>query len=490
METCKSFQAAGSEVWERIVRVQNIWSRICMQLDFIRDIEGTFSVEYRTVQEATLEILAGKLKSAWRKLDSVVDTREGRNSQSNPLEVKRWKYVCTKASLDECIGELHEWQTIFDPSWYLTMRIAGQHSQIVDQRLECHTTAAIVKSAASVRDAIGPRRFTGNRIHLPPGDLDYTHAEQVLYSSVRFLPKPKSTKWVLTDPIPYNHTDRDILTRNVRSLATKLANVDPDVFNILKCCGFVESSGGTDGPEALNLVFYTPTDSAQRPRSLRWHLKERTLHNLTDRVAFARQVATAISFVHTLGFVHKNVRPENLLEFGSTESKLGSLYLIGFEQVRVADGRTYRQGDSDRLKDLYRHPDRQGEVPSEDYCMQHDIYGLGVCLLEIGLWDSFLEYDADGEHPNPASALRIDAEVFQEQPLGAMKDHLVCLAETRLPFSMGTVYKDVVVNCLTCLDESNVDFGDRTEFEDEDGVLVGVRYIQKVSQPIASCPGS
>jgi hypothetical protein len=32
------------------------------------------------------------------------------------------------------------------------------------------------------------------------------------------------------------------------------------------------------------------------------------------------------------------------------------------------------------------------------------------------------------------------------------------------------------------LDKSNLDFGDRSEFEGEDVVLVGVRYIEKVSQ--------
>ena len=38
---------------------------------------------------------------------------------------------------------------------------------------------------------------------------------------------------------------------------------------------------------------------------------------------------------------------------------------------------------------------------------------------------------------------------------------------------------------MTCLDESNLDFGNRSEFEDEDGVLVGVRYIEKVSRPLS-----
>jgi len=39
----------------------------------------------------------------------------------------------------------------------------------------------------------------------------------------------------------------------------------------------------------------------------------------------------------------------------------------------------------------------------------------------------------------------------------------------------------VINRQLTCLDQDNEDFGDDSEFQDEDGVLVGVRYIEKVS---------
>jgi serine/threonine protein kinase len=345
-----------------------------------------------------------------------------------------------------------------------------------------------MNNAASVRKAIRPGQSATKNLLLPADALDITQAEKVMYSTAKLLPRPTTTKRVIIDPIPYHDTDRDILTRNVRSLAAKLTSVDPSVFNILKCRGFIKLPGDANGPEALNLVFYTPESFSRGPRSLRCHLTERTSHNLTDRFAFARQAANAIGFVHTLGFVHKNVRPENLIEFGSTDTTLGSLYLIGFEQVRAADGRTYRQGDLAWSKNLYRHPSRQGAAPSEDYCMQHDIYGLGVCLLEIGLWDSFLTYDADGESQTAVAALHVDAEKFEERPPSAVKDHLVHLAKTWLPLSMGTVFKDVVVNCLTCLDDDNVDFGDRAEFEDEDGVLMGVRYIEKVSHSFLQDP--
>ena len=46
---------------------------------------------------------------------------------------------------------------------------------------------------------------------------------------------------------------------------------------------------------------------------------------------------------------------------------------------------------------------------------------------------------------------------------------------------MGSKYAEIVETCLTCLEPDNVDFGDQREFEDEDGIRVGVRYIEKVS---------
>ena len=83
--------------------------------------------------------------------------------------------------------------------------------------------------------------------------------------------------------------------------------------------------------------------------------------------------------------------------------------------------------------------------------------------------------------------LEFTVEDIQRQAPNAMKDRLVALARAELPSRMGRIYEEVVVNCLTCLDESNCDFGNRSEFEDEDGVLIGVRYIEKVSYIFVSC---
>jgi hypothetical protein len=61
-----------------------------------------------------------------------------------------------------------------------------------------------------------------------------------------------------------------------------------------------------------------------------------------------------------------------------------------------------------------------------------------------------------------------------------IKRKLVALAEAQLPGRMGRVYTSIVVSCLTCLDPGNQGFGDENEFMDEDGIQVGVRYIEKV----------
>ena len=96
--------------------------------------------------------------------------------------------------------------------------------------------------------------------------------------------------------------------------------------------------------------------------------------SLTDRVKVAKKIATSVSFVHTLGYVHKNIRPEVILGFSRT-SGTGSheVFLVSFENFRTVDSRTLKSGDSAWKKNLYGHPRRQGLNPNDICTMQHDI---------------------------------------------------------------------------------------------------------------------
>lgn len=80
--------------------------------------------------------------------------------------------------------------------------------------------------------------------------------------------------------------------------------------------------------------------------------------------------------------------------------------------------------------------------------------------------------------PSAALGITLDSAEFRRPVL--MKEHLIAISKHELPKRMGERYRDIVVNCLTCLDQDNTDFGDQSEFEDMDGVLLGVRYIEKI----------
>jgi serine/threonine protein kinase len=122
------------------------------------------------------------------------------------------------------------------------------------------------------------------------------------------------------------------------------------------------------------------------------------------RFHIAQQLAQSLSYVHTYGFVHKGIRPETVLVFQNERSEIAASFLLGFENFRTAEGRTLKASDTAWEKNLYRRPRRQGLRPEDEYVMQHDNYSLGVCLVEIGLWRTFVAYpDATANKPMPSN---------------------------------------------------------------------------------------
>lgn len=148
-------------------------------------------------------------------------------------------------------------------------------------------------------------------------------------------------------------------------------------------------------------------------------------------------------------------------------------------------------GDTVQSKNIYRHPARQGQIPEEMYSMQHDVYSLGVCLLEIGLWSSFVKYN-DAAAESYVEIFEIPEASVPPAVRGhktrayEVKRKMISLAKRELPSRMGDKYTAVVVSCLTCLDKDS-DLGSVDELlEDDNGVIMGVNYFQKVSTATVS----
>jgi serine/threonine protein kinase len=216
-------------------------------------------------------------------------------------------------------------------------------------------------------------------------------------------------------------------------------------------------------------------------RSLRDLLLDDTpAKSLTYRMRVSSNIARSIIFLHSASFVHKNIRPETII---TTEA--GDSYLVGFQWFRAAAGDTYLLGDAVQSNNLYRHPTRQGQAPEEMYSMQHDVYSLGVCLLEIGLWKSFVTYGNDSTDITvnvpgiPEAAVQLSSRDRKKHSY-EVKHKLTDLAKSELPSRMGERFAAIVVSCLTCLDKDS-DLGSVDALlEDDNGVILGVNYIQKV----------
>ena len=481
VETCAAFKDADAEIYERVLCVESHWKRTTIQLDFIKHIWKSLDGEHQSIQAQILQVLISKLNIIISKFEGLSNKRSGnRTTEGHIGEVKRWKYVLIKKILDECIEDLASWQKMFDPSWFLILKVS---SPFIDQELNRNEPAvSSLSNMSNLRDALKEQPLQKASIFLPRDGLETESVREIPSASAKCMKRVGSDKWFVVDSYPCNpEVDLNLVTKDVRELARKLSSVDPIIFGLLQCRGVVRSMEESSyRPSSFDFIFQIPNELSTEPRSLRCYLLSNQDFTLTDRFELARQIAKSISYIHTLGFVHKNIRPETIIGFQNGRSGSDLFFLIGFEKVRMADGRTLQAGDSLWEKNLYRHPHRQGLNPEDVYTMQHDIYSLGVCLLEIGLWKSFLSYENCAAAPSPAAALGITwgAPNFRQATL--MKDHLIAVAKRDIPRQMGNQYAKVVVNCLTCLDQDNSDFGDQSEFEDVDGVLVGVKYIEKV----------
>jgi hypothetical protein len=112
--------------------------------------------------------------------------------------------------------------------------------------------------------------------------------------------------------------------------------------------------------------------------------------------------------------------------------------------------------------------------------MQVDIYTLGGCLLEIRLWQSFMICDKEDGIPQSGNGIDISgALAIKEETKRAfrIKELFIAAAQERLPIMVGPKYSNVVVSCL---DGKNQGFGDESEFQDSDGMVIDVKYIERV----------
>ncbi|KAK5095861.1 hypothetical protein LTR70_003180 [Exophiala xenobiotica] len=232
----------------------------------------------------------------------------------------------------------------------------------------------------------------------------------------------------------------DPATKNrIEALARLLHQPKEQVFRIPPCLGwsylqqkrcvsFVFSASCS--PISL-LELLTPKPKAEGPNP-----------ELGDKFRLAAGLATCVAQLHMVGWLHESLRSENILFFpvcGTSATvkdiDLAAPSVLGFAFSRLDVGKSTFLVDFDPSRDIYRHPQRQG-APEVSFTRKHDIYALGIVLLEIGLW-------------KPAVSLQKDN--FRDAKLNdryEVSKQLLHHAEHRLERRVGRKYKEVVIRCL------------------------------------------
>jgi len=483
--------------------------KIQHQLELLREIWSTLDEDYQIHQNTILQVLQGKAQAAISLIDGIVgkpgDDPTMKNIMSKKGESRRAKYaVWVKASLKSVSGDLKEWSEVFDISWYLIIRLANTKLDQQLQPVEVGETDPLstlkdlreaIKSSLTTQEEAEKSTVFLSSTFFTNTNTSYTPLEFGRSGSGIWTSGDGSTRYLIDQPSTISTLP------DVCKLAKILKEVEPFQFCILTCKGVVKEVKDLPSPKPTHhdtdskaispvpaftsrFLFDVPSNLT-KPQYLRTLLVPSSsgASPLDDRFSLARQLAKAVMFVHSAGFVHKNIRPETVLMFEEKDSADVWAFLTGFESFRLADGHTMYQGDEQWEKNLYRHPTRQGVQPEEVYSMQHDIYSLGVCLLEIGMGSSLVLWNTEEGVvvPNVSIATDVNSTIkgSRKKAFG-IKRALVQLAQNELPSKMGRKYTETIVICLTCLDTSNT-FGDESEFLDENGILVGVRFIEKVT---------
>jgi tetratricopeptide (TPR) repeat protein len=129
----------------------------------------------------------------------------------------------------------------------------------------------------------------------------------------------------------------------------------------------------------------SPVASVEGPQTLHSLFGENNgiAPSLTVRIRIMTLLSETLQRVHAMGLLHRAIRPTNIIFFrnpGSSEVNLNDPYLSGFDPVRRSDP-TFHP-----LENLYRHPDVQAPLHSDAFSPTHDLYALGIVLLELALW--------------------------------------------------------------------------------------------------------
>lgn len=257
----------------------------------------------------------------------------------------------------------------------------------------------------------------------------------------------------------------------------------------LQCLGFFNDAYAVRNPR-IGFVYRFPqsVNPALVPTSLLDLLSQRPPPDLGHRLAMASKLCEAFFYLLASNWLHKSLRSANILFFygvsrssASPHPDLACPYITGFEYSRPDNlhGFSIKPGES-LDADRYRHPDYAtvSVRSTTSYQKRHDIFSLGVVLLEIGLWEAVAALHAAEERSRARRKKDQSSKMSVEEFQRMYRQEYV----PELPHRIGGRYARVVERCLT--GDFGADEGDEGE---EDGLGLVKGFDRLVVRELAQC---
>jgi len=370
---------AEEEAAELLISIESNWVKMETQIEIMKRIAGGLNKRLRDMQSQVLSQLEGKLKTASliieqlmneKRADEIAKSYKWKHDNCDIATMvkglegmrvsKKARYVSKRSALYLIVDEIEKWQARYDPTWIwiMQMSIGGIDEELSKQekKSKCDQIPIII-AAKGIRDAVRATQDVKIRdqgtIWIDADDLDLDPM-YVANSSVQISTLEDKNEMVLIDTMICNPAaNANSTVKEVRNLGRILAEVDPSTFGLLKCRGVIKvPKAPSSAPESLwdfKFIFDIPRQLSN-PQSLRAVLLSGTSYPLEERLELAKKLTSSILFIHTVQFVHKNVRPETIVIFQNEHSKIGAPFLAGFEQFRLEIGNTILAGD-----DMWEH---------------------------------------------------------------------------------------------------------------------------------------
>jgi hypothetical protein len=262
--------------------------------------------------------------------------------------------------------------------------------------------------------------------------------------------------------------ERKTRENDLRFLSDKLSK--PGVSTgILAVLGYRQPPfNGPRGDTVFELVFEVPKGSARQ--SLAHRIASTPAPDTIECLRTCLALVEAVVNVHALGLVHKAIRTRSTLILSNAvgTGSASSMYLHDWSRIREFSGASTMLGEDDWQKRIYQHPERQGRYVEETYHPRHDIYSLGVCMLEILLWTPFVVEapDAQGQPAHRVCKLfETRGLALGAQGLDDMHGGLPARYEgnpsrlTSKPWATSAIWKDIARTSLPSDDLAQVVLG-------------------------------